>query len=87
MMNYYGFRMMRPVIGFPEFGWIFGIIFWILFILLIVGLVRWYMNSHEEGSDKEEEKEGESALSILKKRYAKGEITLKEFERMKKDIS
>ena len=31
--------------------------------------------------------ESESALEILKKRYAKGEITNEEFDRMKKDIA
>ena len=31
--------------------------------------------------------ETESALEILKSRYAKGEITKEEFDRMKKDIA
>ena len=32
-------------------------------------------------------RETESALEILKKRYAKGEITKEEFDRMKKEIA
>ena len=31
--------------------------------------------------------ETESALEILKKRYAKGQLTKEEFDRMKKDIA
>jgi uncharacterized membrane protein len=34
-----------------------------------------------------ESESAQSALEILKKRYAKGEITKEEFDRMKKDVA
>lgn len=87
MMNYYyGVHMVRPInpaVGI--FGWIVGIVFWVLLICLIIGIIRHFASNHEES-----EKSGESssrALDILKERYAKGEITSREFEKMKKDIN
>ena len=69
--------------------WMFPMImplFWIFFIGLILYLIfgrrgtrqSWPPGPHPES---------ETALDILKKRYAKGEITKAEFEQMKRDIS
>jgi putative membrane protein len=62
-----------------EFGWLFIVIFAVLVILGIVYLVNLVSGRKE--------KHGESPIHILKKRYAKGEITKEEFERIKDDIS
>ena len=60
---------------FHGFGGIFMIFFWVLVIVIIISLVK------KGGSG-----EKETAEEILKKRYARGEISREEFERMIKDI-
>lgn len=89
-MNYYGGWGMM---GSPVFagGWIIGLLFWIaagiLFILVIKSLFfRGSGKWHEDVDENEGKEKTETAVDILKKRYAKGEITLKEYEKMKKDI-
>ncbi len=59
---------------------ILGLIFWILVIIGLVLLIRFLW---ESGGAKREQ---ESALEILKKRYARGEISKEEFEEKKKDL-
>jgi putative membrane protein len=60
--------------------WILGFIFWLLVLIGIVLLIKYLW---EHGGAKAEH---ESALEILKARYAKGEISKEEFEEKKKDI-
>jgi len=62
------------------FGWIFMIIFWGLVILGIVYLIQVV----SKGTKKEDT---ETPLDILKKRYAKGEITKEEYQKRKDDLT
>ncbi|MBI5025982.1 MAG: SHOCT domain-containing protein [Nitrospirae bacterium] len=64
-----------------EFGWLFIIIFSVLVILGIVHLVILVSGRKKKGTY------GESPLHIIKRRYAKGEITKEEFENMKRDLT
>jgi putative membrane protein len=58
------------------------IAFWVAVIAGIVYFVKWVIASGK----RHETPSGETALDILKKRYARGEISKEEFERVKQDI-
>jgi len=68
----------------PMWWWGWGMmammfLFWVLFIVgLIVG-IRWLI-----GKGKEQKQD--SALEILRERYARGEINKEEFEAKRKDL-
>ncbi len=70
-------------------GMWFGGIFW----LIIIGLIIWLIINGSKRSHyrydfpPQNQVHQETPMDILKKRYAKGEITKEEFEQMKKDIS
>jgi len=62
--------------GFMGFGWIFQIFIFVIFVLIIFWIVKkgnFNLNS-------------QSPKEIIKVRLAKGEITKKEFELLKKEI-
>jgi putative membrane protein len=61
-------------------GWLFFVLLWVLAILGVVNLIRFMAGRGSRGSS------AETPLDILKRRYAKGEISKEEFERMKEDI-
>ncbi|MDO8552295.1 MAG: SHOCT domain-containing protein [bacterium] len=77
MMYYYG-NYDGGFFPFHFLGFIGMLAFWALVIAGIVWLVR--NTNTGNGTSRE------SALDILKTRYAKGEITREQFESMKKDI-
>jgi len=63
------------------FGWAFMVIFWIIVIAVIVFIVK-AVTGREKSRSQEE-----SSLDILKKRYARGEISKEDFDRMRDDLA
>ena len=65
--------------------WFFSILFWVLIIVGVVFITKWVL---ERSRDKKEGagRNKETALDILEKRYAKGEIDQERFEQIRKDI-
>jgi len=63
------------------FGWVFTILFFGLIVWGIVVFVRWMSEQTRHTAKKED-----SAIVILKERYAKGEIDKKEFEEKMKNL-
>lgn len=60
-------------------GVLMMLVFWALIIAGIIMLIGWLRKRDFSGR-------GETSLDILKRRYALGEITKEEFDRMKKDL-
>ena len=64
------------------FSFLLGLVLIFLFIVAVVAAVKWVWGQRTPFIPRS----GESALDILKKRYARGEISKEEFERIKKEI-
>jgi putative membrane protein len=58
-------------------GWIFQVVIFVLFFLVVLWLLK---------NNAVKQQSSESPLDILKKRLAKGEISKKEFEELRKEI-
>lgn len=79
--NGFGSGSMMNIGRLAGFGWLFLIILWALVIIGIIAIAKWFLEQFSSHNRQEE-----SALKILKIRYAKGEIDKQEFEQRKKDV-
>ncbi len=70
--------------GFTMHGWGMGW-GWIIGLVLLI-FVFWMVTKSNRSDRTIEQSKDESALDILKKRYARGEIDKEEFEQRKKDL-
>jgi putative membrane protein len=66
--------------GYHDMMWGYMWIFWIVVAVVVVYLVKALYDRSGSSAT-------ESPLDILKKRYAKGEITKEVFEQMKQNLS
>jgi len=68
-------------------GWFMGIVYIIFLVTVILGVIyfiKWFAVSSRQGSH--QAKTEDSAMEILRKRYAMGEISKEEFEAKKRDL-
>lgn len=71
--GFYGYNMGHPL------GWIMMIIFWGFLILGIIFIIK--KISFSSGPEQQD-----TPLDIVKKRYARGEISREEYEQLKQDL-
>ncbi len=74
----YGFGPMGGL-GMGFFGGIVMVVFWVAVVLLVIWAVRTAFPSQQKDAH-------ESAVEILKRRYAAGEISQAEYEQARKAL-
>jgi putative membrane protein len=76
--------MHEPMMGL--WGWVGYAVMVAFWSMLIVVLVLWVKSWLEQGRPGSASGDQETALEILKKRYARWEISKEEFEEKRKDL-
>ncbi|NOX61651.1 MAG: SHOCT domain-containing protein [Chloroflexi bacterium] len=79
--------------GFGGFGFLLMLLFW----LLLIGLIAWAIIQFFSRSGAQSDARGhgqnqlttrqDTALEVLKQRYARGEITKSEYEEMRRELT
>ena len=74
--------MHGPGSGWPMMHYGYGGWFMLLILVIVVAIAFYFIVQTQKGRTARE-----TPLEILKKRYAKGEITKEDYDRMKQDLS
>lgn len=64
----------------------YGDMFMWLILLIIAGIAIYFLVARSKGAGDDGDSKRESPVEILKRRYANGEISKEEFDRLKRDI-
>jgi putative membrane protein len=62
-----------------------GLSMWLI-LIVIAGIILYFVFNQSKRTGNQIDPERKTPMEILKRRYAKGEITKEEFDRMKKEI-
>ena len=68
-----------------HYGGYGGMYMWLIFLAAAVAII-YFIFKRDNSGDRRMILPDESPLDILKKRYARGEITKEEYDRLKRDI-
>jgi putative membrane protein len=71
-----------------------GIVYMVVFWMLVIGLAIWLLsrifphgaNDVTSNSSTRNQDQSESPLDVLKRRYARGEVSQEEYERIRSDL-
>jgi len=77
----FGNEMMGDLTMMGQFMWFFMVLLWVLVIVGVISLVKWSITRTRTTPENKKE-----PLEILKARYAKGEITEEEFDKMSQKL-
>lgn len=74
--------------GFDHLWWGGGFLMMILWTVLLIAILIWIFKTIQNRSSRRTSTDlkQETSLDILKKRYARGEISKEEYDRIKKDL-
>jgi len=68
-------------------GWMIGgMIFMVIFWAVVIWLIVWGIRRSAQSNDNSTKMSNKTPLDIAKERYSKGEITLEQFEEIKKRL-